>query len=75
MDSPQHENKEGFTLVYTLAQVAGAVAIILIIVWTDHYRDGFAWRSKPDLQFNWHPLLMTIGMIFLLGNGILYILN
>ena len=33
------------------------------------YRGGFAWQDKPQYEFNWHPLLMTIGLIFLYGNG------
>ena len=31
--------------------------------------DGFAWQSNPSLQFNWHPFLMNLGMIYLYGNG------
>ncbi len=34
-----------------------------------HYRDGFAWHSDPALQFNWHPLLMIMSMVYLYGNG------
>ena len=32
---------------------------------------GFAGSSNPDLEFNWHPLLMTISLVYLYGNGIL----
>ena len=35
----------------------------------NNYRHGFTWRDNPKLEFNWHPLLMTIGLIFLYGNG------
>ena len=38
-------------------------------IWMGHFRKGFAWSENPDLQFNWHPLLMTLGMIYLYGNG------
>ena len=31
--------------------------------------DGFAWQSNPSLQFNWHPFLMNLGMLYLYGNG------
>ena len=33
-------------------------------------RGGFAWGAEdPGHAFNWHPLLMIIGMIYLYGNG------
>ena len=40
-------------------------------IWTGHHLGGFAWQKNPGLEFNWHPLLMTIGMIYLYGNGML----
>ena len=40
-------------------------------VWTGHYLGGFAGSSAPDKEFNWHPLLMTVGLIYLYGTGIL----
>merc|ERR1711988_1835314 len=47
------------------------MGVILTGIWTGHYLGGFAWRSNPSLQFNWHPFLMNLGMIYLYGNGIL----
>ena len=38
-------------------------------IWMGHFRKGFAWSETPELEFNWHPLLMTLGMIYLYGNG------
>jgi cytochrome b-561 len=67
MDPPQ-QNLEGFTTTFGVAQAIGILTIILVIVWADHYRGGFAWRSDVDLEFNWHPVLMTSGMIFLYAN-------
>jgi cytochrome b-561 len=50
-------------------QVAGFMAVVLMGTWTGHFLGGFSWQSDPQHQFNWHPLLMTIGLIFLYGNG------
>ena len=50
-------------------QFAGIVSVILTAIWTGHFLGGFAWQSKPSLQFNWHPLLMMVGLIYLYGNG------
>lgn len=62
---------EGFKPLTILMEVLGATLIILVAVWCGVYRGGFAWRSDPKLEFNWHPLLMTIGFVFLYANGIL----
>ena len=50
-------------------QVSGFMAVVLMGTWTGHFLGGFSWQSDPQHQFNWHPLLMTIGLIFLYGNG------
>ncbi|XP_072158534.1 transmembrane ascorbate-dependent reductase CYB561 isoform X2 [Bemisia tabaci] len=65
------EDLRGFRILLTCAQVVGGILVLLVAIWTISYRGGFAWRSNPGLEFNWHPLLMTIGMIYLYGNGIL----
>jgi len=45
--------------------------VVMMSVWTGHFLGGFAGQSSPSLQFNWHPLLLTISLIYLYGNGIL----
>ncbi|XP_012275339.1 cytochrome b reductase 1 isoform X2 [Orussus abietinus] len=67
----QNKNLEGFGYLLTATEVFGVLLIILVIVWTTCYRDGFAWSSYPKQQFNWHPLLMTIGLVFLYANAML----
>lgn len=59
-----------FTKLYTLAQILGILSVVLVGVWLGIYRGGFAW-STPLEQFNWHPLLMTLGLVFLYANGAL----
>ena len=54
-----------------VAELSGLAVVALMGVWMGHFRNGFAWQENPSLEFNWHPLLTTIGLIFLLGNNIL----
>jgi cytochrome b-561 len=61
----------GFGPVYAIAQITGFMAVVLMGIWTGHHLGGFAWQSDPKHEFNWHPLLMTLGMIYLYGNGIM----
>jgi len=61
----------GFIPVYGIAQISGFMAVVLAGIWTGHHLGGFSWQSNPNLEFNWHPLLMILGMIYLYGNGIL----
>ncbi|XP_067208627.1 transmembrane ascorbate-dependent reductase CYB561-like isoform X2 [Linepithema humile] len=72
-DSPQRQSHslEGFTPLITIAETCGGLLIILVVIWTTYYRNGFSWRSNPSLEFNWHPLLMTIGLVFLYANAML----
>lgn len=83
---PPPDNKT-FYGVYAWAQFFGLLSLVFVFVWTSKYlgnhllkinsniisillSGGFGW-SDPDLQFNWHPLLMVFGFVFLYGNGIL----
>ena len=65
------EKITAFKPIFAMAQLFGITVVALISIWSGHYLGGFAWQSNPGLQFNWHPLLMTIGMVYLYGNGIL----
>lgn len=60
-----------FRIVYLITQMVGATIIILIGSWVGVHLKGLSWTSNPAVQFNWHPLLMSFGMIFLYGNSIL----
>lgn len=58
-----------FRLLYLIAQLIGVILIILIISWIGIHLQGFGWDyDVPAVLFNWHPILMTIGMVFLYGN-------
>lgn len=73
-ESPQQtrdsRSLEGFFPLVSITEGCGIVLLILMGVWISYYRDGYSWRSDPKLEFNWHPLLMIIGLVYLYSNGI-----
>lgn len=41
--------------------------MILVGTWMGSYHNGYGWDIKT--VFNYHPLFMTMGLIFLYGDG------
>lgn len=66
-DSVQGQKIVNFRIFYLIAQMLGITIIILMFSWISIYLGGFGW-STAAIEFNWHPMLMTIGMIYLFGN-------
>ncbi|XP_055310873.1 plasma membrane ascorbate-dependent reductase CYBRD1 [Sitodiplosis mosellana] len=58
-----------FTVIIASVLLIGATALTLF--WVIYYRNGFAWRDDPKIQFNLHPVLMVAGFITLSGFSIL----
>mmetsp|Transcript_4655 Transcript_4655/g.5263 ORF Transcript_4655/g.5263 Transcript_4655/m.5263 type:complete len:255 (-) Transcript_4655:104-868(-) len=50
-------------LVHALA----LIAIFLVVAW--FYDDGFSWETGSKLVFNWHPVLMTGGLVSLFAES------
>ncbi|XP_040078266.1 uncharacterized protein LOC8050666 isoform X2 [Ixodes scapularis] len=65
------QDLRGFTLGYSLVQVLGLTAVLLVTIWASNFMGGFSGPSNPKLEFNYHPVFMVLGMVFLYGNGIL----
>lgn len=56
-----------FKAIYVLAQVFGLLLVSFVIFWIITYLGGFGW-TDPAIRFNWHPVLMTIGAVYLFAN-------
>ena len=56
-----------FTIGIIASQVVGLLMVILVGTWMGSYRGGFGW--DVSIVFNYHPLFMTLGMVFLYGDG------
>ncbi|XP_068602740.1 plasma membrane ascorbate-dependent reductase CYBRD1 [Brachionichthys hirsutus] len=64
------EHFKHFVVALCAAAAAGAAAVVFVLRWVLHYREGLAWDGSPA-QFNWHPLLMLSGFIVLQGIAII----
>ncbi|XP_053454058.1 lysosomal membrane ascorbate-dependent ferrireductase CYB561A3 isoform X2 [Nycticebus coucang] len=56
----------GFLGLLVSALLVGFLSVIFTLVWVLHYREGLGWDGS-SLQFNWHPVLMVTGFIFVQG--------
>lgn len=69
MEQTQQARLVNFRLLYLVTQLIGVVLIILVVSWVGIHLNGFGWDyAQPFVLFNWHPIFMTIGMVFLYGN-------
>lgn len=50
------------------ALLLGFLAVVFALVWVLHYREGLAWNGSFE-EFNWHPVLVVTGFIFVQGIG------
>jgi len=66
-----HLDQITFWTAFGAAEISGIILVILMGYWTGVTRGGFAWQEDPGKQFNWHPLLITLGLIYFYGNGMM----
>lgn len=64
------ESYRQFLFALCAAALTGLLSIIFVLTWALLYREGLAWDGSPA-EFNWHPILMVAGLIFLQGTAII----
>ncbi|OIT36783.1 PREDICTED: probable transmembrane ascorbate ferrireductase 3 [Nicotiana attenuata] len=72
MDPVTYQYYRPASRITIFAHLFGLLALILMLVWLLHYREGVNLFSYYANQiFNVHPLLMFLGMIFLSGQALM----
>ncbi|XP_075861767.1 plasma membrane ascorbate-dependent reductase CYBRD1 isoform X2 [Microcebus murinus] len=61
MDGYKH-----FLVLLVSALLVGFLSVIFSLVWVLHFRGGLGWDGT-DLEFNWHPVFMVTGFVFIQG--------
>merc|ERR1712087_860405 len=64
-------NRRLFLVCLAVVEVPGVLATITTIHWAIDYKGGLTYVPNRGIPFNWHPILMTLSLIFLYGNGAL----
>eukprot|EP00092_Neocalanus_flemingeri_P023023 GFUD01024957.1.p1 GENE.GFUD01024957.1~~GFUD01024957.1.p1 ORF type:complete len:238 (-),score=46.38 GFUD01024957.1:260-973(-) len=64
-------NRKLFLGSFLAVEVTGLLAVIMTIAWVFQFKGGVVHKEGMGIDFNWHPILMTLGLIFLYGNGAL----
>merc|ERR1712193_42000 len=65
-------NRPLFQAAYLSVALIGLTMVITTIAWVGHFKGGVSFsRTEKGIDFNWHPILMTISLLFLYGNGAL----
>ncbi|XP_006866686.1 PREDICTED: cytochrome b reductase 1-like [Chrysochloris asiatica] len=60
----------GFLGLLVSALFVGFLSVIFTLIWVLHYREGLGWDGT-GLEFNWHPVLLVTGFIFIHGIAII----
>merc|ERR1711962_713429 len=70
VDALSIHNRRLFLGCLALVEVIGLIAVGLTIHWVKEYKGGLP-SIEEGIHFNWHPILMTVSLVFLYGNGAL----
>lgn len=52
-------------------EVVAILPVILIIYWGKKFAGGFSWVEKSFNKFNYHPVFMIIGFVFVMGHSVI----
>nr|XP_046218891.1 plasma membrane ascorbate-dependent reductase CYBRD1 [Oncorhynchus gorbuscha] len=63
------ENFKQFLFALSAAVSVGFVSIIFVLRWVFYFKEGLAWDGG-FAEFNWHPVLIVTGFIFMQGIAI-----
>merc|ERR1711874_274462 len=65
-------NRPLFQTASLAVSMIGLTMVITTIAWVGHFKGGVSFsQTEKGIDFNWHPILMTMSLIFLYGNGAL----
>ncbi|XP_073401966.1 plasma membrane ascorbate-dependent reductase CYBRD1 isoform X2 [Dendrobates tinctorius] len=64
------EGYKSFLFFLASSLLLGFTLVIFVLIWVLHYSDGLAWDGG-SAEFNWHPVLIITGFIFIEGIAIL----
>merc|ERR1711997_714251 len=65
-------NRPLFQTASLSVSLIGLTLVITTIAWVGKFKGGVSFSpTEKGIDFNWHPILMTISLIFLYGNGAL----
>ncbi|XP_008068592.1 cytochrome b reductase 1 isoform X1 [Carlito syrichta] len=64
------DGHRGFLALLVSALLVGFLSVIFTLIWVLHYREGLGWDGGA-LEFNWHPVLLVTGFVFIQGIAII----
>ncbi|XP_073503063.1 plasma membrane ascorbate-dependent reductase CYBRD1 [Phyllobates terribilis] len=64
------EGYKSFLFFLASSLILGFTLVIFVLIWVLHYSDGLAWDGG-NAEFNWHPVLIITGFIFIEGIAII----
>lgn len=62
------ENYRLFLLFLIAALAVGFTSVVFVLRWVFYFKEGLAWDGGLA-EFNWHPVLILTGFIYIQGIG------